>query len=123
MINKYNNDNNYYYYYNNKNELIDFLLFQFDNISYDGKPINIFLNMTIVSKNKNYSLNIIIQRINNYHFIEFYDKISFVINVIMLLLFLLPMVVVIIGILGTVFYIKKKNDSDDGINNMEKMID
>ena len=41
----------------------------------------------------------------------------------MLLLFLLPMVVVIIGILGTVFYIKKKNDSDDGLNDMEKMID
>ncbi len=79
--------------------------------------------MTIVSKNKNYSLNIITKRINNYHFIEFYDKKSFVINVIMLLLFLLPMVVVIIGILGTVFYIKKKNDSDDGLNDMEKMID
>ena len=133
MINKYNNNNNYYYHYNNKNALIDFLLFQFDNISYDGKPINISLNTTIVPKNKNYSLNIMAQQINNYHFIEFYEKKSFCYkcdndenndsnNVIIIVIFITSFIV-IVGILGTVFYIKKKNGSYDGLNDMEKMID
>ena len=67
MINKFNKK---------ENSEIDFLLVQFDNISVNGSPINVSVNMSIVASNKNYNVNVMAQQKENYHFIDF-SKIRF----------------------------------------------
>ena len=108
-----------------ENAEIDFLLFKIENISIDGSPINISINMSTVSSKKNYSLNIMAQQKENYHFIEFYKKLDFCYNCkgggddgnnILIYIFIVIGVIFLIGLIICIIYYAKKPKKDISID-------
>ena len=119
MINKFNKK---------ENSEIDFLLVQFDNISINGSPINVSVNMSIVASNKNYSVNVMAQQKENYHFIEFYQKLDFCYNckggddddggnnLLFYIFLVIIVVVVIVGLTILIAYCVKKSNKEISLN-------
>ena len=123
------------FFYENVNNLekknnseLDFLIVQFDNKSIDGNPINISINMSMVASNKNYSLNIMAQQIENYHFIEFYKKLDFCYNCnsgdneekgilkYIIIIIIIVGVLIAIGVGVYLYVIKRKNHNINEID-------
>ena len=84
--------------------------------------------MSMVASNKNYSLNIMAQQIENYHFIEFYKKLDFCYNCnsgdneekgilkYIIIIIIIVGVLIAIGVGVYLYVIKRKNHNINEID-------